>query len=64
MFKYQDLQLFVLKLNKCESFSSTKVVGRKSETQLQVGEKDNLANKESRNVASTDIFKHPNICVS
>ena len=37
--KHQDLQIFVLKLNKYTSnFQSLEVVGRGSETQLQVGE--------------------------
>ena len=38
MFKHQELQISGLKLKKCEEFSATWVVGRGSETQLQVGE--------------------------
>ena len=40
--KHQDLQLFVLKLKKnMRIFYPLEVVGRGSETQLQVGEKLN-----------------------
>ena len=35
--KNQDLQMFVLKLNKYKYFQPLEVVGRGSETQLQVG---------------------------
>ena len=35
--KYQDLQIFVLKLN-MSNFQPLEVVGRCSETQLQAGE--------------------------
>ena len=45
MFKYQDLQMLGLKLNKYYVFfHSLEVVGRGSETQLQVGEKNKLFN--------------------
>ena len=39
--KYQDLQIFVLKLKKRSNFQPLEVVGRGSQTQLQVGEKLN-----------------------
>ena len=39
VFKHQDLQIFVLKLNKYPgNFQPLEVVGRGSETQLQVAE--------------------------
>ena len=41
MLKHPDLQMFGLKLNKCEYVSLIQVVGRVSETQLQVGENVN-----------------------
>ena len=34
--KYQDLQIFVLKLNNMRNFHSVEIVGSGSETQLQV----------------------------
>ena len=36
--KHQDLQIVVPKLNKNDNFQPLDVVGRGSETQLQVGE--------------------------
>ena len=36
--RHQDLQIFVLKLNKYENFQPLEVVGRGSEARLQVGE--------------------------
>ena len=41
MLKHQDLQIFGLKLKKLSIFHSLEVVGRGSETQLQVGENFN-----------------------
>ena len=38
VFKHQDLQMFGLEWNKYEHFCPLEVVGRGSETQLQVGE--------------------------
>ena len=38
MFKHQDLEVVGLKLNKYDEFQPFEVVGRGSETQLQVGE--------------------------
>ena len=41
VFKHQDLQIFGPTLNKCEYFFQPhEVVGRGSETQLQVGKKN------------------------
>ena len=42
--KHHHLQVFVLKLNKYESFQPLEVVGRGSETQLQVDENLNKSN--------------------
>ena len=38
MFKREDLQFFSLKLTNIDNFYPLEVVGRGSETQLQVGE--------------------------
>ena len=41
VFKHQDLQMFWLKLTNISNFHPLQVVGRGSETQLQVGENSN-----------------------
>ena len=51
MSKHRDLQIFMLKLNKMRNFQPLEVVGRGSETQLQVG-----GNKCSIFLISTDYF--------
>ena len=38
LFKHQDLQMFAIKLTNTSNFYPLEVVGRGSETQLQVGE--------------------------
>ena len=38
MFKHQELYMFVIKLKNMSNFHPLEVVGRGSETQLQVGE--------------------------
>ena len=41
VFRYKDLQMLGLKLTKCEFFHTLEVVGRVSNTQLQVCENSN-----------------------
>ena len=48
MSKYKDLQIFVLKFTNMSHFQPLEVVGRCSETQLQVGEKLNKLTWQDR----------------